>query len=157
MIYHHILCISGMGGVLVMGVSGSEINALIFVAEITNPLLQIRWFLRDMGHYEGMAGEVVDTLFVLLFLGLRIGGGVWIVLAVLTSAKPNWEVKAGVLLMYFVSIVFAWDIVKFVKRKMMKKYEACRKERTERERSKSNGHVLGHQTNHDTQPTNGVL
>nr|XP_060643543.1 TLC domain-containing protein 5-like [Anolis sagrei ordinatus] len=153
MIYHHILCIFGMGGVLVMGVSGSEINALIFLAEITNPLLQIRWFLRDMGHYEGIAGEVVDGLFVFLFLGLRLGGGVWIVHAVLTSPKPNWEVKAGVLLMYFVSIVFAWDILKFVKRKLMKKYEACRKERTERERTKSNGH----QSNHYTQPTNGVL
>ncbi|NXO23515.1 TM136 protein, partial [Cisticola juncidis] len=121
MLLHHTLSICGMVLVLGLGKSGTEVNAVVFVSEITNPLLQARWFLREMGSYHSTLGKVVDFLFVLLFLALRIGAGAWIMYGVVTSPKPNWLLKAGGLAMYVVSLGFMVEICRFVKRKMGKK------------------------------------
>jgi len=48
MLLHHTLSNCGMVLVLGLGKSATEVNAVVFVSEITNPLLQTRWFLREM-------------------------------------------------------------------------------------------------------------
>nr|XP_020649953.1 transmembrane protein 136-like [Pogona vitticeps] len=149
MLSHHMLSIWGMVIVLAHGESATEINAVLFVSEITNPLLQVRWFLRSMGHYYNVIGEVVDGLFVTLFLGFRIIGGAWIVRAVLTSPKTILILKAGVMAMYLVSFLFLVDIFNFVKRKLIKKYYAWRNRRTGGEDLKSNGHIPARQCGHE--------
>ncbi|NXY87982.1 TM136 protein, partial [Alcedo cyanopectus] len=121
MLFHHTLSICGMILVLGLGQSATEVNAVVFVSEITNPLLQARWFLREMGRYHTLLGEVVDLLFVILFLVLRIGGGALILYVMVTSPEPSWVLKAGGLAMYFVSLAFMVEICHFVRRKMMKK------------------------------------
>ncbi|XP_053125827.1 TLC domain-containing protein 5-like [Hemicordylus capensis] len=141
MICHHALSICGMVIVLVLGVSATEINAVIFVSEITNPLLQARWFLREMGRYHNSLGDVVDFLFVTLFLGMRIVGGAWIVHSVVISPKTIWILKGGVLAMYLVSLGFLLNVLGFARRKMWKKYFAWKTEGTGGELPKSNGHL----------------
>lgn len=121
MLLHHTLSICGMILVLGLGKSATEVNAVVFVSEITNPLLQARWFLREMGSYHTALGTVVDFLFVLLFLALRIGAGAWIMYGMVTSPRPNWLLKAGGLAMYVVSLGFMVEICRFVRRKMWKK------------------------------------
>ncbi|NXA19200.1 TM136 protein, partial [Ibidorhyncha struthersii] len=121
MLFHHTLSICGMIMVLGLGKSATEVNAVVFVSEITNPLLQTRWFLREMGCYHTFLGEVVDFFFVFLFLVLRIGGGALIMYAMVTSPDPSWLLKAGGLAMYIVSLGFMVEIGRFVRRKMLKK------------------------------------
>nr|XP_054503409.1 TLC domain-containing protein 5-like isoform X1 [Agelaius phoeniceus] len=121
MLLHHTLSICGMILVLGLGKSATEVNAVVFVSEITNPLLQTRWFLREMGSYHTALGTLVDFLFVLLFLVLRIGAGAWIMYGVVTSPEPNWLLKAGGLAMYVVSLGFMVEICRFVRRKLWKK------------------------------------
>ncbi|XP_062995233.1 TLC domain-containing protein 5-like [Elgaria multicarinata webbii] len=140
MLFHHMLSISGMVIVLALGESATEVNAVTFVSEITNPLLQMRWFLRDMGRYHGFVGDVVDSLFVVLFLGLRIIGGAWIMHSVVTSPRTIWMLKCGVLVMYMVSLGFLLDIYNFARRKVVKKYHIRRNEGTEGKNPKANGH-----------------
>ncbi|NXP69666.1 TM136 protein, partial [Ramphastos sulfuratus] len=121
MLFHHMLSISGMILVLALRKSATEVTAVIFVSEITNPLLQTRWFLREVGYYYTFLGEVVDFFFVLLFLVLRIGGGALIMQAMVTAPDPSWLLKAGGLAMYFVSLAFMVEICRFARRKMLKK------------------------------------
>ncbi|NWR87072.1 TM136 protein, partial [Furnarius figulus] len=121
MLFHHTLSICGMILVLGLGKSATEVNAVVFVSEITNPLLQTRWFLREMGCYHTLLGELVDSLFVFLFVVLRIAGGAWIMYAMVTSPHPNWLLKAGGLAMYVVSLGFMVEICRFVRRKILKK------------------------------------
>ncbi|XP_054854275.1 TLC domain-containing protein 5-like [Eublepharis macularius] len=122
MLCHHMLSVGGLTIVLVLGESATEVNAVLFVSEITNPLLQARWFLRDMGRYPSLAGDVVDFLFVVLFLVLRIIGGAWIMCAIVTSPQTFWMMKMGILAMYVVSLAFMLDISRFARKKVMKKY-----------------------------------
>jgi hypothetical protein len=42
------------------------------------PFLQLRWFLRETGKYDTILGEIVDIIFMLLFGGLRIGVGTYL-------------------------------------------------------------------------------
>ena len=144
MLFHHTLSICGMIMVLGLGKSATEVNAVVFVSEITNPLLQTRWFLREMGCYHTLLGEVVDFFFVLLFLVLRIGGGALIMYSMVTSPDPSWLLKAGGLAMYIVSLGFMVEICRFVRRKMLKKYRSWISLRSVNAPVKMNGHVTAH-------------
>ncbi|MBZ3877049.1 POU domain, class 2, transcription factor 3 [Sciurus carolinensis] len=93
MLAHHTLSILGIIMALVLGESGTEVNAVLFGSEITNPLLQLRWFLRETGHYHSFTGDVVDFLFVALFTGVRIGVGARLLFCEMVSPTPKWFVK----------------------------------------------------------------
>ncbi|XP_063167427.1 TLC domain-containing protein 5 [Candoia aspera] len=138
MLSHHFLSMCGMTLALDTGRSGSELNAIIFVSEVTNPFLQMRWFLRDSGCHHSLIGDVVDYSFVTLFLGLRIVGGAWIVHSVMNSPKTIVTLKGGILAMYAVSVIFMLDILSFARRKTTKKYQARRSERTKEDHAKRN-------------------
>ncbi|GAB0199675.1 POU domain, class 2, transcription factor 3 [Grus japonensis] len=144
MLFHHTLSICGMIMVLGLGKSATEVNAVVFVSEITNPLLQTRWFLREMGCYHTFLGEVVDFFFVFFFLVLRIGGGALIMYAMVTSPDPSWLLKAGGLAMYTVSLGFMVEICRFAKRKMLKKYHSWTSLRNMNAPVKTNGHSTAH-------------
>lgn len=144
MLFHHTLSICGMIMVLGLGKSATEVNAIVFVSEITNPLLQTRWFLREMGCYHTFLRAVVDFFFVFLFLVLRIGGGAFIMYAMVTSPDPSRLLKAGGLAMYLVSLVFMFEICRFVRRKMLKKYRSRTSLRSMSAPVKTNGHRTAH-------------
>ncbi|KAM8795564.1 TLC domain-containing protein 5-like [Eudromia elegans] len=144
MLLHHTLSICGMIMVLGLGKSATEVNAVVFVSEITNPLLQTRWFLREMGYYHSILGEVVDFSFVFLFLVLRIVGGAVIMYAMLTSPHPIWLLKAGGLVMYIVSLGFMVEICSFVRRKILKKCNSWKSMRSMNAPERTNGHLAAH-------------
>ncbi|KAK2505985.1 hypothetical protein MC885_004085 [Smutsia gigantea] len=144
MLAHHTLSILGIIVALVLGESGTEVNAVIFGSEITNPLLQMRWFLRETGHYHSFTGDAVDFLFVALFTGVRIGIGARLLFCEMVSPKPKWFVKAGGVVMYAVSWCFMFSIWRFAWRKSIKKYHAWRSRRSEERQLKYNGHLKTH-------------
>ncbi|XP_038610514.1 TLC domain-containing protein 5 [Tachyglossus aculeatus] len=141
MLAHHTLSILGIIMALVLGESGTEVNAVLFGSELTNPLLQARWFLRETGRYHSFAGDVVDFLFVAIFTGVRIGVGARLLFCELVSPKPRWFVKVGGVAMYGVSWCFMGSIWRFAWRKSGKKYRAWRSRRSEERLMKTNGHV----------------
>ncbi|XP_064158611.1 TLC domain-containing protein 5a [Anguilla rostrata] len=135
MLAHHTLSMLGMVLILWLGESGIESCAVLFGSEITNPLLQLRWFLRRLGRYEGLLGDAVDLLFVALFVAMRILLGGYMLYCELSSARPRPVVKAGGVAMYALSWVFMVDIARFAHRKASTRY------RRWQERLKlSNGH-----------------
>ncbi|XP_051494624.1 TLC domain-containing protein 5 isoform X2 [Apus apus] len=144
MLAHHLVSIVGITASLALGESAAEVNAVIFGSEITNPLLQARWFLKEMGCYHSFTGDLVDFFFVVLFTGVRIGVGAWLMYCELASPKPRWYIKLGGVIMYAVSWVFMVSICRFARRKSMKKYHAWRSRRSEELFLKTNGHLKSH-------------
>ena len=89
---HHVASISGLVFSLGTGFSGSELVATAAGAEFSNPLLQTRWFLRELGAYDGYLAFTVDTLFTVTFGLVRFGIGSALLYATLTqvSTRTAW-------------------------------------------------------------------
>lgn len=123
MLAHHAMSISGILLALGMGESGIETCAVIFGSEITNPLLQARWFLRTAGRYDSLLGDAVDLLFITLFAFVRVGVGGAMLFAELTSPRPSLIMKTGGSCMYVLAWIFMVDIAKFACKKSRAKYK----------------------------------
>ncbi|XP_070621416.1 TLC domain-containing protein 5 [Erythrolamprus reginae] len=144
MLVHHSVSILGISASLALGESAGEVNAVIFGSELTNPFLQARWFLREKGLYPSLIGDVVDFLFVVLFAGVRIGVGAWLMYCVLLSPRPRVFIKVGGFIMYAVSCVFMVSIFRFARRKTMKKYQAWRSWWNKEVDLNANGYLKSH-------------
>ncbi|XP_041796971.1 TLC domain-containing protein 5a isoform X3 [Chelmon rostratus] len=137
MLAHHTMSILGILLTLWLGESGIEGCAVLFGSEITNPLLQARWFLKQTGHYATLLGEVVDVLFVLLFVVMRIFVGGTMLYCELISPRPRFFIKCGGVAMYALSWVFMVDIVRFAIRKSKSWHK---QQRDQQEIVAANGH-----------------
>ncbi|XP_029957010.1 transmembrane protein 136-like [Salarias fasciatus] len=122
MLAHHAASIAGILLALAMGVSACETCAVIFGSELTNPLLQARWFLRQLQLYDGPLGDAVDLLFILLFAGVRVGVGTAMFYCELTSPRTTAVMKLGGVVMYGLAWVFMVDIARFGYKKSRAKY-----------------------------------
>ncbi|CAL1572875.1 unnamed protein product [Knipowitschia caucasica] len=122
MMAHHCGSILGIGLALWLGSSGCETCAVVFGSELTNPLLQARWFLRQVGRYESLLGDVVDVLFISLFAAVRVGVGTAVFYSQMTSPLPAPAMKVGGVLMYGLAWVFMVDIARFGYKKSRTKY-----------------------------------
>ncbi|KAJ7304982.1 hypothetical protein JRQ81_010717 [Phrynocephalus forsythii] len=103
-----------------------------------------RWFLREQGLYHTLVGDVVDFFFVVLFGGVRIGVGAWLMYCVLLSPKPKWFIKLGGVIMYGVSWVFMVSICRFARRKSIKKYHAWKSWWRKEMSLNTNGYLKDH-------------
>ncbi|XP_020502763.2 TLC domain-containing protein 5 [Labrus bergylta] len=126
MLAHHAASMVGILLALLMGVSGCETCAVIFGSEITNPLLQTRWFLRQVGMYDSLLGDAVDLLFIFLFATVRVGVGTAMFYCELTSPRTSLVMKLGGVAMYGLAWVFMVDIAKFGYKKSKAKYKRWR-------------------------------
>ena len=133
MMAHHAASIAGILLALVMGVSGCETCAVIFGSEITNPLLQSRWFLRQLGLYDSLLGDAVDLLFIVLFATVRVGVGTVMFYCEVTSPRPTMVMKLGGVVMYVIAWVFMVDIARFGYKKSRAKYRRWIEKHKERE------------------------
>ncbi|XP_056451521.1 TLC domain-containing protein 5-like [Gadus chalcogrammus] len=123
MLAHHAASISGILLALTMGKSGCETCAAIFGSELTNPLLQSRWFLRKLGRYDSLLGDAVDVLFIVLFATVRVGVGSVLFYHEMASPRPALVTKVGGVVMYVLAWLFMWDIGKFALKKSRGKYK----------------------------------
>ncbi|XP_029924880.1 TLC domain-containing protein 5 [Myripristis murdjan] len=122
MMVHHAASILSILLALLLGESGCETCGVIFGSEITNPLLQSRWFLRQVGRYDSLLGDAVDLLFIVLFATVRVGVGTIMFYCELTSPKPSLIIKVGGVAMYVLAWVFMVDIARFGYKKSRAKY-----------------------------------
>lgn len=129
MLAHHAASITGILLALLMGVSGCETCGVIFGSEITNPLLQSRWFLRRLGLYDSLLGDAVDLAFITLFATVRVGVGTVMFYCELTSPVAPLVMKLGGVAMYAIAWVFMVDIGRFGYRKSRAKYNKWKERR----------------------------
>lgn len=119
MIFHHLLSISGIGFVLYRGINGTELMATLFGSEITNPILQLRWFLRYTGVSirDQTVAMTVDFCFLILFTVMRIGIGSFLLYCYLRHPRPDWVARFASLVIYGLGWVFWYFIVCYAIRK----------------------------------------
>ena len=120
MLFHHMLSLAGTSLTLYCGKYGTELVATIFGTEITNPFLQLRWFLRQTGHGTRWYAELNDFFFMFLFGSVRIVLGGYLLYCYLSHPVPDWLGRLGGISMYIVSWVFWVMIVQYAVKKYVK-------------------------------------
>ena len=121
MLTHHILSILGMMYVLRYDIYGCESSAILGASEFTNPLLQLRWFLKQTNRYSGNTAAFVDWSFVFFFFGARVVVGSALYVCLLLSPRMEVVAKLGGTMMYCVGVIFSIHLGLFIHRKYIKK------------------------------------
>ncbi|XP_014671060.1 PREDICTED: transmembrane protein 136-like [Priapulus caudatus] len=137
MLCHHLVSILGLSWCLYIGESGIEMVATLFGAELTNPMLQYRWFLRETGRTKSRIYEINNLAFVLSFAILRSGFGTWLLCTHLTNDKPRMSVKCGATSFYMISQIFVIKIGVYALRKYRVKFRLHLCERNQRKLSRN--------------------
>uniref|UniRef100_A0A1B6E4L2 TLC domain-containing protein n=1 Tax=Clastoptera arizonana TaxID=38151 RepID=A0A1B6E4L2_9HEMI len=125
MIVHHIASLFSISLILFRGFSGAEAIAGIGSMEITNPLLQCRWFLRSMGYNNTRIHTSVEILFILSFVIMRLGYGSYLMYAIVFSNYCKLDVKICASLLYIISWAFVYYICMFILKKYFKSGIEC--------------------------------
>lgn len=143
MLLHHVVSIFGLTFSAITGHYGTELIASIFGSEATNPLLQMRWFLKESGKYDTLLGEIVDHAFVFSFGFLRIGVGSLLLYFYFQQDTDILGRISGVVL-YSISWMFWVSIVQYAIHKYQKKFkrwaEIAESKKNESKSKKLNGH-----------------
>ena len=114
MLAHHLVSMYGLVYVLLCGRFGSELVTALGCSEVTNPLLQMRWFLKRENCYTGRMALCIDCAFVCLFLGVRLGlGSAFLVAMLLSSDIDDVTPKAGAVAFYAISVVFSFHLLRY--------------------------------------------
>lgn len=126
MLAHHLVSILGLIYSLYQGKAGSELIAVMGASEVTNPLLQLRWFLKESGYYTGRIAVVIDLLFTSIFWIARLGVGSIFHIACQTSPKLDIVTKAGGQAFYIISLIFGIQLLSLVYKKYIKRKKVSR-------------------------------
>lgn len=121
MLAHHVVSIVGMVYMLYQDRFGSEVTAVVGASEFTNPLLQLRWFMKTSGRYSGKIAVVIDWAFVFFFCVARLGVGSAFHYVCQTSPKLDLFVKAGGQAFYIISWIFGIQLLVYIHRKYIRK------------------------------------
>lgn len=118
MLFHHLLTMFGDTVVLARGHDGGEMMAALFGTEVTNPLLQLRWFLRENSRFSSpLVLAVIDMTFLGLFTLMRIIIGSALLYSYMLHPRPDVISRGGAVSIYLVGWVFWVAIVRYAWRK----------------------------------------
>ena len=93
MFIHHTLTIIGAYTGLVLGTSCSYIVLATYVLEISNPVMHLRTIIRHFGMRYTKSYEVLELLYVMLYIYGRVILGTSVVIRTVTCSENNYFVK----------------------------------------------------------------
>nr|XP_054760158.1 TLC domain-containing protein 5-like [Lytechinus pictus] len=117
MIAHHFLTIVCVTASLALGISGTEVGAAIFGSEVSNPMLQARYFMRETGYTKTLVYEINDLAFMITFFVCRMGIGTFFIYSYLRHPAPLFIFRVGSIGLYIVSLIFMYGIARLAVRK----------------------------------------
>ena len=121
MLAHHFVSILGLMYSLYSGKAGNELIAVMGASEITNPLLQLRWFLKETGFYNGRQAKIIDFIFVSMFWFFRLIVGSVFHYLCQTSPKLDLITRGGGQAFYIISLIFGVQLLMYYYKKYIKK------------------------------------
>lgn len=127
MMLHHILSIIGNAVVVTRCTQGTEMVATILGSEITNPLLQLRYFLKYMKNDKTYLAEFNNFIFIVLFGCIRIGLGSYLLYCYYLHPAPDILGKIGGTTIYLISWIFWIQICIFSYNKYTKMWNNFKK------------------------------
>ncbi|ESP00039.1 hypothetical protein LOTGIDRAFT_67180, partial [Lottia gigantea] len=116
MLLHHLMSITGLTVSLLTGQYGTELVATICGGELTNPLLQLRWFLRQTGYKDTKIALVVDAMFVFSFGFMRLVIGSILLYCYFTQ-PTDYLGRFGAICIYIMGVIFWINIIQYAIRK----------------------------------------
>lgn len=117
MIVHHIYTVIFLLRILFKRVSGAQTTCGLGAMELTNPLLQARWFIRSAGLYPSLLFLTTETVFLLSFTFVRIVLGTYVMSIIIKQPKNDKEFVTSSIIIYVISWMFFINIIKYVKKK----------------------------------------
>lgn len=114
MLLHHAVSLFGFGYVLYSGRYGCEITGVLGASELTNPLLQLRWFLKHSDMYSGVVERAIDWTFASLFCSIRLGVGSAFFFTFFFSPEVDTVPRWGATAFYVISVVFSIQIALYM-------------------------------------------
>ncbi|RZC41807.1 TRAM LAG1 CLN8 domain containing protein [Asbolus verrucosus] len=113
MIAHHVYSVFALQRMLYKNNSGAQATCALGSMEITNPMLQIRWFLRSEGYYPSTLFTSVELTFMLLFFLVRIVLGTYFLVVIAFQPKNDWDFRILSVTIYIMSWIFMLNISKY--------------------------------------------
>ncbi|CAG4972239.1 unnamed protein product [Parnassius apollo] len=126
MMCHHFSALAAINLYISKQNGGCIFACTIALLEITNPLLQTRWFLRDAGHSNTILYYVVEFTYLIMFISLRGFLGTYLVYKIIKSETFGVYEKLITFALYFVSLIFIYEIFGYVLHKYRYKIEEFR-------------------------------
>ena len=117
---HHFGMLALLSTSLYLEIYGYASMLILFAGEITNPMLQIRWFLRSKELHFTTFAVVNEALFVILFTIARLFFGSYL-LYVLLLRGMNIIVKCIGTVLQIVNYAFMYEVFLLVKKKILLK------------------------------------
>ena len=124
MVIHHAISITSMLISLWTQHSASEVLLTTWGSELTNPFLQIRWFLRETGNYQTIFGFINDLVFFVLFFILRTVIGTVVAYYLYYATETTLFMKVCGFSFYGLSLVWMIQIFKFGQKKLFNGYKS---------------------------------
>lgn len=160
MLVHHTMSIAGLTVCFMLKYYGIEMITTLFGSEITNPLLQLRWFLRETGRYDSLLGDVVDVAFMSLFGFFRIFLGTILLYSYFGQEGTDWLGRMAGCLIYSMGWVFWISIVQYAIKKYNRKYGKSKqksKGKVTNNNTDANGKNCELDSNGVVEPMNGCV
>ncbi|XP_047509287.1 TLC domain-containing protein 5-like [Pieris napi] len=123
MLVHHISALIAINIYMGKDNTGCTFACTLALMEITNPLLQSRWFLRSEGYEGTLIYYAVEIVYLILFIGLRGIFGTYLTYKILHSDMFDMDEKLISLVFYIVSLIFISEIIGYVAYKYKTKIE----------------------------------
>lgn len=113
MLAHHVYSVCALRRMLYKSNGGAQTTCALGSMEITNPMLQIRWFLRSEGYYPSNLFTSVEITFMILFFLVRILLGTFFLIIILFQPKNAWDFRIFAVTIYAMSWMFMINITKY--------------------------------------------
>ncbi|XP_026733269.1 transmembrane protein 136-like [Trichoplusia ni] len=123
---HHTCALLAITRYMQKGHSGCTFACTLVLLEITNPLLQIRWFLKYHGYGKSKAYFAVEAAYLGLFLFLRGVVGTFLMIWIFGWSDFDWEEIFYSLTFYVISMIFVYDVVGYVRHKYKNEIVDCK-------------------------------
>ncbi|VVC98371.1 unnamed protein product [Leptidea sinapis] len=123
MLCHHICALIAIDIYMSKENTGCTFPCTMALMEVTNPLLQTRWFMKSEGYTNSILYYVIEGVYLLLFLFLRGVLGTYLTYNILHSEKFDMDEKMITLAFYVVSLIFIFQIIGYVAYKYKTKIE----------------------------------
>lgn len=114
MIAHHLFSCLSLTRIIMKEYSGSQSTCALGCMEISNPILQARWFARTYGYHHTPLFVSIEVTFMLVFITVRIFFGTFFLIVVMFHPYNNWEMRLISLALYVLSWMFVVNILKYV-------------------------------------------
>ena len=110
MMLHHFLSLISLLGVRYLDYSAKEVLIMLWCAEITNPFLQFRWFLRENNLHTKLYSKINEFVFVVLFLFMRLFVSSYLLYRVWNSALVTLHILTGGAVFHVINLLFVYQV-----------------------------------------------